>query len=439
MPESYSDDQNNNDKKTENKYVHRQPLQETSKVYVRKYFMYFWLTIISVLAIFLAQPEADPDLFVKTPQLIESRGFLCQEHFIQTSDGYIIAVHRIVNPVVKTKGRPVLFWHGLGGTSRDFLINDGRGSINESTDVVGNNIGFELAKRGYDVWLANARGTPYSKNHTVLDPEKDKEFWNFSYDEMIEIDLPQVIDYILQETERKTIGYVGHSQGTLVMFGLLASQEKYNEIVKPFIGLAPVAMVDKVTPFFSFFAHRTLIRLWLGSSPGPIRPATQMEHNIKYQFCSTFGKYVCIAFTGFVYGYNHAQLNFSRTHVYISGVPVGISYKNVLQLAQNVKSSVFSRFDYEPEGNMAKYASSLPPEYFLQNITNKHIALFSSLNDRLATQGNVDNIRSRLKVKIMDDYVVPIKDWNHADFLLALESGKYVNSRILDILGQYES
>lgn len=36
---------------------------------------------------------------------------------------------------------------------------------------------FYYAKKGYDVWLGNHRGTKYARNHKDLDPNKDRDFW----------------------------------------------------------------------------------------------------------------------------------------------------------------------------------------------------------------------------------------------------------------------
>jgi hypothetical protein len=47
---------------------------------------------------------------------------------------------------------------------------------------------FVLADLGYDVWLGNTRGNKYSKQS--IDEVKSKDFWDFSFPEMITYDLP---------------------------------------------------------------------------------------------------------------------------------------------------------------------------------------------------------------------------------------------------------
>ena len=59
-----------------------------------------------------------------------------------------------------------------------------------------------------------------SKSHVRLEPSSP-EFWNWSFEEMAEFDLPAVLNYIKHQT-RKKIHYVGHSQGGMI--GIVALQ-----------------------------------------------------------------------------------------------------------------------------------------------------------------------------------------------------------------------
>lgn len=225
--------------------------------------------------------ESDPDEDRDAVELIESHGFNAETHYVTTEDGYILAVHRIVQKQRRPQGpngprKPILLQHGLLSSSVDWLINsptdepewfdlnrydiDGRQELDFEIDFgqnfknsVSNNLGFALAKQGYDVWLSNSRGNTYSANHTKFNP-KEKVFWQFTFDELVKYDLPAVISLVLNQTNQTELGYIGHSQGTAIMFGLLATKPEYNDIVKPFIALAPVASVGHVESPIRYFA-----------------------------------------------------------------------------------------------------------------------------------------------------------------------------------------
>ena len=118
--------------------------------------------------------------------------------------------------------------------------NSPGGNVNESLNFVGPNIGFECAKRGYDVWLMDLRATlPYTYNHTTLDPDRDLEFWDFSFDDIAFFDLPKAIDYIRFNTKRRKIAMVGASLGNIEYFYLASKVPRFNQVVQPVVTMFP--------------------------------------------------------------------------------------------------------------------------------------------------------------------------------------------------------
>lgn len=83
---------------------------------------------------------------------------------------------------------------------------------------------------------------------------------------------------------------------------------------------------------------------------------------------------------------------------------------------------------------MDKYGQSTPPIYDLKKITCEHICLFHGRNDWFTAEEDLDFLRQELTVPILEDYRVPDDNWNHLDFIFGKEAGKYVNTKILDIL-----
>ena len=71
-------------------------------------------------------------------------------------------------------------------------------------------IPFQFVDRGYDVWVTNSRGSLHSNQH-VNYTDKDKKFWEFTVDQMIEYDVPANLNYILNHTKASKVIYMGHS------------------------------------------------------------------------------------------------------------------------------------------------------------------------------------------------------------------------------------
>lgn len=110
------------------------------------------------------------------------------------------------------KRKVVLLQHGLLDDSYTWLALEKKSLVSL------------LIEKNYDVWLLNSRGNVFSTGHVKDDNKRNtfhhhnKEYWNFSYSEMAQYDLPANIKYILNYTQQEKVNYVGHSQGTFMFY-----------------------------------------------------------------------------------------------------------------------------------------------------------------------------------------------------------------------------
>ena len=72
---------------------------------------------------------------------------------------------------------------------------------------------LKLHSMGYDIWLGNTRGNKYSRLHKKLDPDAEINdgFWNFSFQEMGQYDLPAIFEFISLNQEFEKIILIAHS------------------------------------------------------------------------------------------------------------------------------------------------------------------------------------------------------------------------------------
>lgn len=99
---------------------------------------------------------------------------------------------------------------------------------------------FVLADEGYDVWVGNTRGNYLSRNHTTLNPNSDA-YWDFTVEEIAEVDLPAFIQYIQGVTGAARISYLGYAQGATSMVNLAARKPEIEDDINVAIAWMPQA------------------------------------------------------------------------------------------------------------------------------------------------------------------------------------------------------
>ena len=174
------------------------------KFYLQKFFKSFILLYFCAIQLSTStRLTLDPDETKSFSELVSSHGYRLQEYHVLTPDGYILAIHRVVprnfSPAIYNLYRkPVLAWHGVLCDSAFFFFNS---PFTKLKNFCGDNFGFCMLQSGrYDLWLGNARGNRYSRAHLRYN-DQEKEFWEFSWDDIALNDIPATIDLIQQVSQ----------------------------------------------------------------------------------------------------------------------------------------------------------------------------------------------------------------------------------------------
>ncbi|GJQ87640.1 hypothetical protein Trydic_g17465 [Trypoxylus dichotomus] len=386
-----------------------------------------------ILLATLALAQQLPDVGLNTIQMIQRQGYPVEEHTnVQTSDGYLLDLHRIPYGRNNAGGgsRPVAFlMHGLLSSSADW--------VNMGADK---SLAYQLADEGYDVWMGNARGNTWSRKHIIYNPNRDSEFWDFSWHEIGSIDLPTMIDYVVGVTGQQQVFYIGHSQGTTSFFVMTSERPEYNSRIKLMIALAPIAYMSNMTnPFFQLLSlfHNTLEWVLGFLGVDEFLPSSDLFTLIGQIACNdeSFVQGVCASIFFLIGGWNSAQMNQTVIPVVTTNAPAGSSTKQFIHYAQEVSSGHFRQFDYGLILNLIRYGSFSPPDYNIQNI-RAPVGLFYSANDWLAAVVDVHQFANQLP-NLALRYLVPDPQFNHLDYLFAIDVRELCYNRALALMRQY--
>ncbi|CAH0547946.1 unnamed protein product [Brassicogethes aeneus] len=366
-------------------------------------------------------------------QFISERGYPVEAHVdIETEDGYLLDMFRIPhgvqeNNATDNKSRPAaLLMHGLMGSAENFVILGPDKSL-----------AFLLADAGYDVWLGNARGTTHSRKHNTLNPDYDKEFWDFSWHEIGVFDLPAKLDYIMSETNQTEIFYIGHSQGTTSFFVMASERPDYNKNIKLMIALAPVAfMTNAPNPAIQAIAlfERSLSIVSNLVGLNEFIPNNELLKLAGQAIClrTAITKELCANAAFLIAGYDSDQLDRSYLPIITQTTPSSCSIKQFAHYGQEINSGTFKKFDYGYSGNLERYGTDVPPSYDLSQITAP-IALYYSTNDLLTSPKDVEYLATKLPNLVLK-YLIPYESFNHLDFIVAKDVIPLLYGRVMDLM-----
>ncbi|CAH0716451.1 unnamed protein product, partial [Brenthis ino] len=364
--------------------------------------------------------RSEPTALMSTPQLAAYHGKRFESHIVLTKDGYLLTIHRLRRPFIvnadernEVLNDTILLHHGLLGSSADWILIGPEKSLP-----------YILSKAGYDVWLANARGNYYSRGH-ISKRMDSLDYWQFSFQEIGQYDLPAVVDYIIAlKNSTDKITFIGHSMGATAFLAMLSSLPNYNNNFRMAVFLAPlVYMTNTKGPFkiittMAKHPPKHLLRL-LGE--GEFVPGRKIPNWIANKYCKGLDIYCqnpLLFLSSSIPEENLWDKSLMARVLY--HIPAGGSTNTVLHFAQMAKSGKFHKYDNEND------------EFSLRHV-KVPIVMFSSSGDLLATIPDVLRLYFSITNPI-DNYVIREKQFTHIDFLVNSDVNTLVYEKVIAFL-----
>lgn len=141
----------------------------------------------------------------------------CTDGFAETKDGWKLGIKHFRPDRPDPGKRPVVLCHGLGLNGTFWTLTE-------------NHLPYQLASRGYDVFVVDMRGSGASRRtgrvgkvnsllrHTPF-LEVGEDDWGVDHESFY--DVPAILDYVERETGHRSVNWVGHSLGGMLMFPYL--------------------------------------------------------------------------------------------------------------------------------------------------------------------------------------------------------------------------
>ncbi|XP_050383396.1 triacylglycerol lipase 2-like [Argentina anserina] len=387
------------------------------------------LVLVALLCAFAAAGINSLDENGICKSLVETQqGYTCQDYQVTTEDGYILGLQRIAteksNTSSTTHKLPVILQHGLSGDAASWLLNPPDQAL-----------AFILADKGFDVWLANARGTQSSRGHNSLSTS-DPTYWEWTWDQLAAYDLPAYFNYVNNQTGQK-VHYVGHSLGTLSVLAAL-SQQKLSNTLRSAALLCPIVYLGQITTLLGRISAQSYTAEGLYAAGVREYPPTgQAGQNLETFLCSQPGV-DCTNFMAAVTGPTCCQTPIS-SNLLFQHIPQSTSTKNMVHLSQMIRRGTITMFDYVfPAINMQHYNQLTPPVYNMASIP-KDVPLFfgyggrDALSDVNDVKALLNDLKDHDRAKLVEQY---IEEYAHMDFIMAGNANQKVYDPLITFFGQ---
>jgi pimeloyl-ACP methyl ester carboxylesterase len=351
-----------------------------------------------------------------------------EEIQVVTEDRYVNTIWALTSKdEFNRNGKSILIQHGLLDSSFTWLILEEK------------SIAKLLCDEGYKVYLPNMRGNQFSKSHLDYGTSLNSDYWDFSFDEMAQYDLPAIINLIKKRDGVEKIDYMGHSQGTLIYFLAYMTDPDYMEAnINKFIAvgmvpnvnnaehflldLAVIAKIDKLVPFKNFLTFPTELG------------------QVLVPFCTGKAKNLCHTILRICFGgmEDTGRVDYNRLGKNIfMHQPGGTSLQNMRHWLQAFEKKKMTKFDFGAIKNLEHYGSIYPPRYRSTKMKNYKIKSMITVSDSDPFCNAIDTLEFFLKI---DDQsvieIINLKDYNHIDYLWADSAYEDLYPKFLEFLGR---
>ncbi|KAJ3622050.1 hypothetical protein MTP99_002583 [Tenebrio molitor] len=356
----------------------------------------------------------NPDITATTSEMAERNGYETKEHTVVTEDGYILKLFRVTSSQKGNSGKkqPVYLEHGI------LLDSD------IWTFIGHRSLAYSLADDGYDVWLGNQRGNPYSRGHKTL-KYTDGKYWDFNLDTAMTNDIRPVLKYIADETGMGgSIIYAGHSKGNTLMF-MYASEypEEAGSLLKGIFALSPIAYMEPQLHIkFGYTVLPTLGKYLKAFGIKSVFLHPKIVQRFLLFICPSF-PHIC-EFIVYLASGKPAQFKPDDLLNFFGHFPVTTGMNDLMQFGQFSTSGKFRKFDYGRRKNAKVYGQNEPPEYDLGKIKVPAYLLYGK-NDIYTSEKAIKRIydelgsEKKILLKIPVDNDEEKYQFNHNDFFYA--------------------